>query len=70
MCGLHKPNRQTVLPPTGVAEMYQTVPIKKVRSLGGKLGDDMKERLHVAVMADLLKFSENELQSHYGAKTG
>ncbi|XP_073986587.1 DNA polymerase eta [Rhodnius prolixus] len=69
-CGFHKPNRQTVVPQSSIIGLYKTLPAKKVRSLGGKLGDDLENRLGIKVMADLEKFSENELQKNYDMKTG
>ncbi|XP_063227100.1 DNA polymerase eta isoform X2 [Bacillus rossius redtenbacheri] len=69
-CGLHKPNRQTVLPQNGVNILYQTLPIKKIRSLGGKFGDVVVDQLGCTVMADLAKLSEKQLQQKFDDKTG
>ncbi|XP_069698469.1 DNA polymerase eta [Periplaneta americana] len=69
-CGLHKPNRQSILPQAGVAELYKTLPINKVRNLGGKFGCVVTEQLGCKVMADLLQFSESKLQQHFDEKTG
>ncbi|KAL3875127.1 hypothetical protein ACJMK2_038059 [Sinanodonta woodiana] len=69
-CGLYKPNKQTILPHTAVGQLFQTLPVGKVRNLGGKLGQSLKEQLGVEFMGDLCKFSEKELQQHYGDKTG
>jgi DNA polymerase eta len=69
-CGLHKPNRQTILPQAGVIELFKTLPIKKVRSLGGKFGCVVMERLGCKVMADLLHFTESQLQQQFDEKTG
>lgn len=70
VCGLHKPNRQTILPPSGVSKLFCNLPVQKVRSLGGKFGNDVMERLGCKVMADLSKYSERDLQSYFDEKTG
>ncbi|XP_012260865.2 DNA polymerase eta isoform X1 [Athalia rosae] len=69
-CGLHKPNRQTILPLSGVPSLYQTLPVKKVRNLGGKFGDLVIESLGCNVMADLLSYSLKDLQVRFDDKTG
>lgn len=69
-CGLHKPNRQTILPLAGVPSLYQTLPVKKVRNLGGKFGDVVIESLGCNVMADLLSYSLKDLQTRFDDKTG
>jgi DNA polymerase eta len=69
-CGLHKPNRQTVLPQAGVMELYKTLPIRKVRNLGGKFGCAVMEQLGCEVMADLLQFTKNQLEQRFDEKMG
>ncbi|KAK1131495.1 hypothetical protein K0M31_017778 [Melipona bicolor] len=69
-CGLHKPNRQTILPATAVPTLYSTLPIKKVRNLGGKFGDVIVESLNCNVMGDLLQYSLQYLQKRFDEKTG
>uniref|UniRef100_A0A0A9XPW2 DNA polymerase eta n=1 Tax=Lygus hesperus TaxID=30085 RepID=A0A0A9XPW2_LYGHE len=59
--GIHKPNRQTVLPQASVAQLYSTLPVYKIRSLGGKLGRELEDIHGVKMMADLMKFSQSEL---------
>ncbi|XP_046676399.1 DNA polymerase eta [Homalodisca vitripennis] len=70
VCGLHKPNRQTVLPMSSVAELYRTLPVKKVRNLGGKFGNDVVETLGITHMGELTNFTEKQLQNKYDEKTG
>jgi DNA polymerase eta len=70
VCGLNKPNKQTVLPINMVPFLYQTLPVKKVRHLGGKLGDVLIERLGITYMWELEKFSEAELCHKFDAKNG
>ncbi|XP_003691455.1 DNA polymerase eta [Apis florea] len=69
-CGLHKPNRQTILPAAAVLTLYSTLPIKKVRNLGGKFGDIVTESLNCNVMGDLLQYSLQYLQKRFDEKTG
>lgn len=69
-CGLHKPNRQTILPQSQVPVLYQTLPIKKVRSLGGKFGDYVATVLGCTVMGDLAKFTLPKLQEKFDEKQG
>eukprot|EP00966_Prymnesium_polylepis_P269821 6233108-Prymnesium_polylepis.1 len=37
--GLHKPNQQTVLPPSSVRALVDPLPIDRLRGFGGKLGE-------------------------------
>ena len=41
IAGLKKPNAQSVLFPEQVAGYFKTVPIRKLRGLGGKLGAEL-----------------------------
>uniref|UniRef100_A0A4W3JNZ0 DNA polymerase eta n=1 Tax=Callorhinchus milii TaxID=7868 RepID=A0A4W3JNZ0_CALMI len=69
-CGLNKPNRQTLLPLGLVPQLFDTLPISKVRNLGGKLGASIVERLHIEYMGQLRLFTLTQLQHHFGDKTG
>uniref|UniRef100_UPI003AAEE7A3 DNA polymerase eta isoform X3 n=1 Tax=Centroberyx gerrardi TaxID=166262 RepID=UPI003AAEE7A3 len=69
-CGLNKPNRQTVVPLDSVAELFNTLPISKIRNLGGKLGASISETLGVENMGELTCFSQAQLGEHFGEKTG
>ncbi|XP_077438173.1 DNA polymerase eta isoform X2 [Vanacampus margaritifer] len=69
-CGLNKPNRQTVLPLDSVTELFSTLPISKIRNLGGKLGVSVTEALQVEHMGELTHFSQAQLGQHFGEKTG
>nr|AAI15308.1 Zgc:136881 [Danio rerio] len=69
-CGLNKPNRQTVLPLSSVPQLFSTLPISKIRNLGGKLGSSITETLSVENMGDLTRFSRAQLEQHFGDKTG
>uniref|UniRef100_A0A3B5KRB0 DNA polymerase eta n=1 Tax=Xiphophorus couchianus TaxID=32473 RepID=A0A3B5KRB0_9TELE len=69
-CGLNKPNRQTILPLDSVTELFSTLPISKIRNLGGKMGASITETLGVENMGDLTQFSQVQLGQHFGEKTG
>ncbi|CAH1791744.1 unnamed protein product [Owenia fusiformis] len=69
-CGLNKPRKQTILPHSSVNQLFQTLSITKLRSLGGKLGEQLQEQLGVEKVADLCKYSEQQLQQIFGDKTG
>ncbi|XP_066552763.1 DNA polymerase eta [Amia ocellicauda] len=69
-CGLNKPNRQTVLPLGSIAELFSTLPVGKIRSLGGKLGASITETLEVENIGELTRFTRGQLTEHFGDKTG
>ncbi|GAB2213959.1 hypothetical protein Drorol1_Dr00018287 [Drosera rotundifolia] len=68
--GINKPAQQTVVPAASVQELLVPLPIKKMKQLGGKLGDSLQSDLGVNTVGDLLQFSIEKLQEHYGANTG
>lgn len=69
-CGLNKPNRQTVLPLDSVTELFNSLPISKIRNLGGKLGASITETLGIENMGEMTRFSQAQLGQHFGEKTG
>lgn len=70
VCGINKPNKQTVLPHCSVQKLWSSTKIDKVRGLGGKLGDVLTERLGCVHVCDLGKFTESKLNAELGPKTG
>ncbi|XP_045464466.1 DNApol-eta isoform X2 [Harmonia axyridis] len=70
VCGLHKPNKQTILPQTAVPELFTTLPIRKIKNLGGKFGHTLSEKLNINYMGELEKFSEKQLVQIFDEKTG
>lgn len=68
-CGLHKPNQQTILPQSKVEILWQSLPVGKVRNLGGKLGDSLTEELGCKTMGDLASISLQQLMGRYDNKT-
>eukprot|EP00102_Acyrthosiphon_pisum_P018963 XP_016656173.1 PREDICTED: DNA polymerase eta-like isoform X2 [Acyrthosiphon pisum] len=68
-CGLHKPNQQTMLPPSSVPHLFETIPIKKVKNLGGKLGERIRQEFNCEFMSDLAAIPLNDLQQKFNDKT-
>ncbi|XP_054712671.1 DNA polymerase eta-like [Uloborus diversus] len=69
-CGLHKPNKQTVLPQASIQLLYSTIPINKVRNLGGKLGKEVTEKFNAKTMGELFNVSKSQFVGSFGEKTG
>jgi len=69
IAGLHKPNKQTLLPSDQVNQLFQKISIGKVRGLGGKLGESVMETFNCTTMGDLAKVSLLNLRRHYDEKT-
>ncbi|VVC33008.1 UmuC domain,DNA polymerase eta/kappa/iota/IV,DNA polymerase, Y-family, little finger domain [Cinara cedri] len=68
-CGLHKPNQQTILPPFSVCNLFKTIPIKKVKNLGGKLGNKVKKEFKCEFMSELAAIPLIDLQKKFDNKT-
>ncbi|KAK7839033.1 dna polymerase eta [Quercus suber] len=68
--GMNKPAQQTVVPFSSVKGLLESLPIKKMKQLGGKLGTSLQSDLGVNTVGDLLRFSEEKLQECYGVNTG
>eukprot|EP00741_Cyanophora_paradoxa_P000254 tig00000402_g246.t1 len=67
--GMNKPNKQTVVPAPAVPELMGRTPLTKIRFLGGKLGQLVKERFPQVEMAgDLVAVGEDELAAAVGEK--
>ncbi|NXX42233.1 POLH polymerase, partial [Tricholaema leucomelas] len=69
-CGLNKPNRQTLVSSRFVPQLFSQLPIGNIRNLGGKLGTAITDILGIEYIGQLAQFSETELQTHFGDKTG
>ncbi|KAH8513111.1 hypothetical protein H0E87_006413 [Populus deltoides] len=68
--GMNKPAQQTVVPSSSVKGLLESLPIKKMKQLGGKLGTSLQTDLGVNTVGDLLQFSEEKLQERFGINTG
>ncbi|XP_075249301.1 DNA polymerase eta-like isoform X1 [Convolutriloba macropyga] len=69
-CGINKPNKQTILPHISIELYFQSLPVHKLRYLGGKLGDIVQEELGCVHVGDLLKYSESVLSTKFGERNG
>ncbi|KAM3961755.1 LOW QUALITY PROTEIN: DNA polymerase eta [Aphomia sociella] len=69
VCGMNKPDKQTILPKHSIDILYRTL-FKKVKHLGGKFGDTVCEVLKISKMAELQTFTEKELQTKFDEKNG
>lgn len=67
--GMHKPNQQTLVPISIVPSLMQTLPLTRVKMMGGKLGERIQNELGVVVVADLLQFTEKQLRERFGDAT-
>ncbi|KAG4072977.1 hypothetical protein HA402_006657 [Bradysia odoriphaga] len=70
VCGMNKPNKQTVLPVKNVSLLFSDLPLQKIKGLGGKFGEDVCEKLKIKLMSELSTFSLTELQRTFDDKTG
>lgn len=68
--GMHKPMQQTIVPAASVPDLLASLPVKKMKQLGGKLGSSLESDLGVQTVGDLLQFPESKLQERYGSNTG
>ena len=68
---MHKPDQQAILRPSAVVAFIGEIPVKKVRFLGGKLGDDLNLR-NIHSMKDLWSLDAALMQvqfPHFNDKT-
>ncbi|XP_013140604.1 PREDICTED: DNA polymerase eta isoform X2 [Papilio polytes] len=70
VCGMNKPNKQTVLPKHCIDILFESLPVKKVKNLGGKFGYSVCGTLKISKMGELQKFSKTELQNKFDEKNG
>ena len=60
--GRNKPNRQTVVPPGAIPALMTSLPLRKIRFLGGKLGDAV-EAAAAAALAQASSSSDDSASS-------
>ena len=68
-CGLHKPNKQTVLPHGAVGDFFKTLKVTKLRGLGGKLGRILVDDLNCETVNDLAQVPLSGLRDRFEEKT-
>jgi len=68
--GMHKPNQQTILPYSVVHSLLPSLPIDRIRGLGGKkLGGSLESEYGVKHIGDLQRLPEGVLVSRFGDGT-
>ncbi|XP_017013566.2 DNA polymerase eta [Drosophila takahashii] len=68
--GMNKPNKQTILPLAETAALFDSLPVGKIKGLGGKFGEVVCETMGVKFLGQLVKFTEAELQRKFDEKNG
>jgi len=53
-----------------VPELFENMPLKKVRTLGGKFGKEVAKALDIEFMGQLYNFTKEQLISKFNAKNG
>jgi DNA polymerase eta len=53
-----------------VDRLFDTLPLKKLRNLGGKLGASVTKRLSVNYVGEIRQYTLQRLQDEFGDKTG
>jgi nucleotidyltransferase/DNA polymerase involved in DNA repair len=70
IAGIRKPDTQICLTSSNVQYLCETMPIPKAKSLGGKLGEQLKQVFSIEFLGDLNKIGESKLCEMYGAREG
>ncbi|XP_034657320.1 DNA polymerase eta [Drosophila subobscura] len=68
--GLNKPNKQTILPLAEIPGLFDSLPVGKIKGLGGKFGEVLCETLGITFLGQLVKYTEAELQRKFDEKNG
>ncbi|EDW40583.1 GL25322 [Drosophila persimilis] len=68
--GLNKPNKQTILPLAEIPGLFDSLPVGKIKGLGGKFGEVVCETLGIKFLGQLVKYTEGELQRKFDEKNG
>ncbi|EDV52729.1 DNA polymerase eta [Drosophila erecta] len=68
--GMNKPNKQTILPLADTASLFDSLPVGKIKGLGGKFGEVVCETLGIKYIGQVVKFTEVELQRKFDEKNG
>jgi len=66
----NKPNKQTVVPYYVLRGLFDSLPLGKVRQMGGKLGKLVKKTLNITMAGDLYRYPLHQLSSLFGDETG
>ena len=66
---MNKPNKQTVVPYRSVDTLMATLPLKKIRNFGGKVGQALEE-LGCATAGDVQRLPQTSLTAKFGERAG
>ncbi|CAM6090320.1 unnamed protein product [Calypogeia fissa] len=66
----NKPDRQTVIPPRAVPGLMKTIPLKKMRLLGGKLGEELTQKWGFSTAGEAQALSITTLVGCFGERQG
>lgn len=69
--GMHKPNKQTLVPGTAVKTIIDNLPYSRVQGFGGKLGHEITKVFgeEVQTMSHLLALPRDQLVRNFGQET-
>ncbi|PWN51631.1 DNA/RNA polymerase [Violaceomyces palustris] len=67
--GWRKPDSQTILLPRAVENFLRELPFKKIRFLGGKLGEAISNEWSSSTVGDLWSVSLEEMKSKFGQES-
>lgn len=69
--GMHKPNKQTLVPVASIRTLIDELPFSRVQGFGGKLGQEITQHFGegVTTMSHLLKLPRDQLLHHFGHET-
>ncbi|XP_022216880.2 DNApol-eta [Drosophila obscura] len=68
--GMNKPNKQTILPLAEIPGLFDSLPVGKIKGLGGKFGEVVCETMGIKFLGQLVKYTEGELQRKFDDKNG
>lgn len=69
-CSMHKPGMQTALPSAAMARLLHSMPIERVKGLGGQgLGRQLREEHGVRTLGDLASWPLDRLVARFDAKS-
>ncbi|GJY19445.1 reverse transcriptase domain-containing protein [Tanacetum coccineum] len=64
--GMSKPAQETIFTSALVKQLFETLPVKKIKQLVGKLGSSLQTDLSVNTVGGLLEIYKEKLQDFYG----
>ncbi|GMT18142.1 hypothetical protein PFISCL1PPCAC_9439, partial [Pristionchus fissidentatus] len=68
VCAVHKPRKQSFVPPGCARAVLRTTPISSIRGLGGKTGREIMESLGVTTMGEVQSLPPSTLSSAFPAQ--